>query len=127
MGIMEVDEKVIEKYLGKNVKVVYETLGTKVQFKPENFEFSYEPKEQVLTIVNKGILKYEKSYPVEISRNADLQTMVEEISKILSRYTLDFTMSFIEQRESFGRHFSFDKYSWYDFEPDARQLIATIL
>lgn len=127
MGIIDVNEKVIEKYLGKNVKVIHETLGTKAQFRLENFEIDYSASEKELMLVNKGIFKFEKKYPVEISRDQDLNEMIEEISKILSRYTLDLTISLIEKKEPVSSRFSFDKYSWYDFKTDARQLIAMIL
>lgn len=127
MGIMDIDEKVIEKYLGKNVKVLHETLGTKVQFRLENFEFDYSVSEKELSIVNKGIFKFEKKYPIEINRDQDLNEMIDEVSKILSRYTLDLTISLVEKKEPVHSRFSFDKYSWYDFKPDARQMIAMIL
>ena len=60
MGIIDVNEKVIEKYLGKNVKVIHETLGTKAQFRLENFEIDYSASEKELMLVNKGIFKFEK-------------------------------------------------------------------
>ncbi len=127
MGITDVNAKVIEKYLGKNVKVSYETLGTKVQFRLENFDFDYSISENELFIVNKGIFKFEKKYPVEINRERDLKEMIEDVSKILSKYALDLTISLVEKKEPIHSRFSFDKYSWYDFESDAKQLIATIL
>ena len=127
MGITNVDEKVIEKYLGKNVKIFHEPLGTKVQFKLENFDFDYNVEYNELTIINKGIFKFEKKYSIDISRERELSEMLEDVCKILSRYTLDFTISLIEKKEPIHSRFSFDKYSWYDFDTDARQLIAMIL